>query len=50
MPLNSIFENKTSILVGGRMSAKPGKATILSCIDGENVEEYDIEIIKTNFC
>ena len=40
---------KTSIQIGGRMSAKPGKAKILSCIDGENIEEFDIEIIKTNF-
>ena len=43
------IEDKTSILVGGRMSAKPGRAKILSCIDGESVEEFDIEIIKTNF-
>lgn len=41
--------NKTSIPIGGRLSATPGKATILSCIDGINVEEFDIEIIKTNF-
>ena len=43
------IDNKTSIVVGGRLSARPGKASILSCIDGENVEEFDIEIIKTNF-
>ena len=42
-------ENKTAIEIGGRLSATPGKATILSCIDGENIEEFDIEIIKTNF-
>ena len=42
-------ENKTSIDIGGRLSAKPGKAKILTCIDGESIEEFDIEIIKTNF-
>lgn len=41
--------NKTAIEIGGRLSATPGSATILSCIDGENIEEFDIEIIKTNF-
>jgi len=41
--------NKTSIEIGGRLSASPGKAKILSCIDGESIEEFDIEIIKTNF-
>lgn len=47
--VNTIIDNKTSIEVGGRLTAKPGKAKILSCIDGENIEEFDIEIIKTNF-
>lgn len=41
--------NKTSIDVGGRLSAKPGKAQILSSLDGETIEAFDIEIIKTNF-
>lgn len=41
--------NKTSIDIGGRLSAKPGKAQILSSLDGKTVEAYDIEIIKTNF-
>lgn len=41
--------NKTSIEIGGRMSATPGNAKILSCINGETIEEFDIEIIKTNF-
>ena len=47
--VDEYINEKTSILVGGRMSAKPGNAKILSCIDGENIEEFDIEIIKTNF-
>lgn len=47
--IDVFLEDKISIEIGGRLSAKPGKATILSCIDGESVEEFDIEIIKTNF-
>ena len=47
--VNNVIDSKTSIQIGGRLSAKPGKATILSCIDGEDIEEFDIEIIKTNF-
>ena len=41
--------NKTSIDIGGRLSAKPGKAQILSSLDGDEIKAYDIEIIKTNF-
>ena len=44
-----LIVNKTSIDIGGRLSAKPGKAQILSALDGKNVQAYDIEIIKTNF-
>jgi len=44
-----MIEDKTSIDIGGRLSAKPGKAKILSCLNGEEIEEFDIEIIKTNF-
>lgn len=35
--------------VGGKATARPGKAKILSCIDGKEVKEYDIEIIKANY-
>lgn len=42
-------KDKVSCDVGGRLSVNPGKAKILSCIDGEKIEEFDIEIIKTNF-
>lgn len=38
-----------SYKVGGRLTVTPGKAKILSNIDGEGIEEYDIEIIKTNY-
>lgn len=47
--IDKVIENKTSIEVGGRLTAKPGKAKILSCIDGDTIEQFDIEIIKTNF-
>ncbi len=35
--------------VGGRLTAKPGKAKILTCLNGTEVKEYSIEIIKTNY-
>lgn len=41
--------NKTAIDIGGRLSATPGKATILCSLDGTHIEEFEIEIIKTNF-
>ena len=47
--VDTFINNKTSIEIGGRLSASPGDAKILSCIDGETIEEFDIEIIKTNF-
>ena len=47
--VENFIVDKTSIDIGGRLSAKPGKAQILSCLDGETIETYDIEIIKTNF-
>ena len=43
------IEDKQSIGIGGRVSAKPGNAQILSCINGVDIESFDIEIIKTNF-
>lgn len=33
--------------IGGRNSIKPGRAKILCCLDGESVNAYDIEIVKT---
>lgn len=35
--------------IGGRFTARPGKAKILCCVAGSEVKEYDIEIIKTNY-
>lgn len=48
---SSLLENVKQRVykIGGRFSARPGKAKILSCISGTNVKEYDIEIIKTNY-
>lgn len=46
--LDFLLKNKL-YEVGGRMSARPGRAKILSCISGSEVKEYDIEIIKTNY-
>lgn len=42
-------KNRVKVELGGRLTAKPGKATIYSCIDGKNIRPYEIEIIKTNF-
>ncbi len=48
---SSLFENAKTreYKIGGRFTARPGKAKILSCINGTEVKEYDIEIIKTNY-
>lgn len=43
----SVKERKYQI--GGRFTARPGKAKILCCINGSEVKEYEIEIIKTNY-
>ncbi len=46
---SSFLEKKALIPLGSRSQAKPGKAKILTCIDGENIEAFDVEIIKTNY-
>ncbi len=46
---NSNYNASDLIEVGGRLTAKPGKAYIYSCLDGKNVRRYEIEIIKTNY-
>lgn len=35
--------------VSSRYTVKPGKASILVSLDGENIKEYEIEIIKTRY-
>lgn len=47
--VETFTSDKKSIEIGGRLSAKPGKAKILTCLNGEDIEEFEIEIIKTNF-
>lgn len=47
--IEPVIKNKTSVDIGGRLSAKPGKAQILSALDDDEIKAYDIEIIKTNF-
>lgn len=46
---DSELYNAKKYEVGGRLSVKPGKATILCCLNGKNIEEFEIEIIKTNY-
>jgi stage IV sporulation protein B len=40
---------KTTMPVATRYNVKAGKATLLTSIDGETVEEFDCEIVKTRF-
>ncbi len=44
---SEILEDKKYLQVGGRLSVKPGKAHILCCIDGEEINSYEIQILKT---
>ena len=46
---NSLVYDKQKMLVGGKLTAKPGKAQIMVCVDGYDIELFDIEIIKTNY-
>ena len=43
------FNNKTLVKLGGKTTIHPGKASIFASVDGKNVKEYEIEIIKTNY-
>ncbi len=40
---------RSKIRTGGKLTAKPGKAKILACVSGTEIEEFDIELIKTNY-
>ena len=44
-----LLNNKQRIEVGGKISAKPGKAQIVSTISGNQEEYFDIELIKVNY-
>lgn len=46
---SGFLENKALIPLGSRSQAKPGKAQILSTLDGEKIETFEVEIIKTNY-
>ena len=46
---NSLSYNKQKMMVGGKLTVKPGKAQIMVCVDGYDIELFDIEIIKTNY-
>ena len=46
---NTFVEGKEQMLVGGKLTAKPGYAQIMVCVDGYDIELFDIEIIKTNY-
>jgi stage IV sporulation protein B len=44
-----LLKNKKTYEIGGRLSAKSGKAKILCALENDDIKEYDIEIIKTNY-
>ncbi len=46
---NCLITDTLETEIGGRMSVKPGKAQIRCCVEGDKVETFDIEIIKTNY-
>ena len=46
---SKLLKEDNVIQIGGRLTARPGKAKIRASIDGQKVEEYDIEIVKTNY-
>lgn len=46
---SDVLQYCKKVKIGGRQTVKAGKATILCSLDGKNVEEFDIEIIKTSF-
>ncbi|MBE5746519.1 MAG: SpoIVB peptidase [Clostridiales bacterium] len=46
---SEIFKSLTEMPIGSRVFVKPGKAQIKCCVDGERVESFDVEIIKTNY-
>ena len=42
-------ESMVKYPIASRFSVKPGKAKLRTSIDGVSVQEYDIEIVKTNY-
>ena len=47
--LEKVNYTQKPLKAGGRLSAKQGKAYIRCCLDGKNFDDYEIEIIKTNY-
>ena len=45
----NICNTKDTLLAGGRLYAKPGKAYIRTSVDGNIKKDYEIEIVKTNY-
>ena len=46
---NLLKDQKRLISVGGKNCIKPGKASIFCSVDGDEIKEYEIQIIKTNY-
>lgn len=46
---SGLLKKESLCEIGGRLTAHAGKAKIRVALDGEHTEEYDIEIIKTNY-
>lgn len=46
---SNLQDGRSEIELGGRDFVKHGKATILCCVNGREISEFDIEIIKTNY-
>ncbi len=46
---SGFLKNYEEVEAGSRIFVKPGKAKIRCCLDGTNLETFDIEIIKTNY-
>jgi len=44
-----LLQTCRKVKIGGRSTVKAGKAQILCCLDGKNIESFDIEIIKTTY-
>ena len=46
---SNLLEDLQEVEVGSRVLVKPGKAQIRCCVDGNKIETFNIEIIKTSY-
>ena len=46
---SSLLNDLKETRIGSRIMVKPGKAQIRCCVEGNKIESFDIEIIKTNY-